>query len=117
MRNTLLAQAFFASKKNSNPTNIYETDESYLIEIETPYFTEEDLVIKRIDDGIHVKGEKRVELPEPFQGNGSLTKRLDRHIHLKENVTEENIEASLSEGILHIAIAKQPAKIIPIKIS
>ena len=116
MRNTLLAQAFFASKKNQNPTNIYEMDKNYLIEIETPYFTEDDLTIRRVADGIHVKGEKTISLPEPFKSEKMITKRLDRLIQLKKSFTTENIEASLTEGVLHISIAKQPVKIIPINI-
>ena len=117
MRNTLFAQAFFASKKKTNPTNIYETDKNYLIEIETPYFTEEDLSISRVSDGIHVKGEKKLTLPEPFTAERTITKRIDRYIQLKKNFTSEQIEASLKEGVLQISIAKQPVKNIPINIS
>ena len=117
MRNTILAQAFFASKKNHNPTNIYETDEKYLIDIEAPYFTENDITIKRIADGIHVKGEKEIELPEPFKAGNSNTRKLNRHIHLRENFDNEDVKATLADGVLHIAIVKQPAKNIPIKVS
>ena len=117
MRNILLAQAFFASKKNRNPTNIYETDERYLIEIETPYFTETDLTIERVANGLRVRGERSVALPKPFQKEGSTTHRVDRLIRLKENFENKNVEASLDDGILHIAIEKQPATTIPITIS
>ena len=117
MRNRLIAQAFFASKKKNNPTNIYETDEKYLIDIEAPYFTQDDLTIKRIADGIHVQGEKKVTLPEPFEAKKTITKKLNRHIHLRDNFDIKDVDATLTDGILHIAIAKQPAKNIPITIS
>ena len=116
MRNTLLAQAFFASKRSANPTNVYETDSKYLIEIELPYFTEKDINITKVPEGIRVKGQKVVVLPEPFETKHTINRLIDRHIQLKETFEADAIEASLLNGILQIEIEKKPVQTIPISI-
>ena len=117
MRSTLITQAFFGSKPKQNPTNIYETEDKYLIEIEAPYFTEQDLTIEYQANKLHIKGEKKIHLPDSFQESQEIIHKLDRSIALRESLSSDSIEASLTNGLLAIAIAKQPIKQIPITIS
>ena len=114
MRSMLLAHAASLAALNENVT-IYETDENYIVDVEVPYFTREDLSINRTKKGLHITGEAKLKVPETHKG--AKTRKLSRHIYLRDSVASENISAKLSNGVLRVLISKQPAIVDEIEIT
>ena len=116
MRSMLFAHAanMAANALNEN-LNIYQTDETYIIDIEVPHFNREDIKINRTAKGLQIVGETKLDVPDSYKGN--KTRKIDRHLILRDTVSSENISAKLNNGVLRITISKQPVTINTIEIA
>ena len=91
--------------------------------MELPGMTGDDLEISQTDDSLTVKGEKREEREEKKK-NYHIKERsygsFQRTFRIPSGVESSNIEASCSNGVLHISMpkseeTKQSKRTIPVK--
>ena len=97
------------SNDNSFKLDIIEKEDKYVINAELPGIDKEDINIE-VDDGILSISAEHVEESEKVDNDKYLyrersQKSMSRKIYLGE-VDEENISASLKDGILEIILPK-----------
>ena len=98
-------------------TDIRERDGQYLLEIEVPGYTREDVKAELKDGYLTITAEKK----EPVEKADERTRyvRKERHtgamkrtFYVGEDITENEIHAAFKDGILKVIIEKpQPKKI------
>jgi HSP20 family protein len=97
--------------------DIRESDDAYLVSIDVPGMSQEDIKIEVDNHQLRVFGERKEERTE-----GDKTARSERYfgwfervVTLPSQVHDEKIEAVMKNGVLHIAVPKvaaaQPKKI------
>ena len=115
-----LAPAFDAASEPQTQlmkTDIREKDGQYLLEIEVPGFTKEDVKAELKDGYLTITADRK----EPVENADERTKyvrkeryygTMKRTFYLGEEITENEIHAAFRDGILRIMIDKpQPKKI------
>ncbi len=100
----------FDEKKNSiNDVNISKIENAFLIEVAVPGFTKEDIKISLEDDRLKIRGKKAVEervyIKRAFKLN-----EFEQIFNLPKTVDLNNIEATVSNGILSIILNKLDEK-------
>lgn len=91
------------------PVDIYETNESFIVEAELPGVNEEDIDIKMEDNILHIRGIRRSPMNR-FVKCHRLERQLgyfSRRFMLSSEIDTEKISASLKDGILTILIPKK----------
>jgi len=90
--------------------DIYETDNSYVLNAELPGLTKEEINIDVNDNTLTLKGEKKFE--EKVEKDNYV--RVERHYGsfsrsfvLSEDVNPEAIKASYKEGVLELTLPKK----------
>jgi len=94
-------------------TNMYDTGDNLEIRVEVPGIKREDLNIKLQGNYLEIRGTRKAEQPEGYtshrveRGATSFT----RSFTLPSEVDASQVEASLKDGILTLALGKaEPAK-------
>ena len=88
--------------------NVRETGASYVIDLVVPGRTKEDIKIHQEKDALVVSSElKAGEVEGEFRRREFQLAPFKRSFHLPEAADHENINASFSDGILTITIAKK----------
>ncbi|MCD8124218.1 MAG: Hsp20/alpha crystallin family protein [Lachnospiraceae bacterium] len=100
---------------NMMNTDIKETDAAYQIEMELPGFSKED-VQADLKDGYLTIEAKRTETSED-KGDGEKYLRRERYtgecrrsFYVGEEVTQADIQAKFTDGVLMILVPKKEAK-------
>ncbi len=106
----------------SPQTDIYETNESYVIKMELPGFKKDELSVEFNDDTLTVKGERKQD-NEVKKENYHRIERyygtFQRSFTLPRGIDAKKIDANLKDGILTLEIPKAEeakAKAIPISV-
>jgi HSP20 family protein len=98
------------------PVDIEETDDAWLVEVDLPAVRREDLTVELNDGELAIHGEVREK-----QRVGILrrrtrrTGRFDYRVGLPTDLDPDAVEATLSEGVLHVRLPK-PARSQPRRI-
>jgi len=94
----------------SPKVDIYETDESYVLNAELPGLKKEDIQIDLNDNTLTLKGERKFEekvekdnYVRVERSYGSFT----RSFVLSDNVNPENIKATYKDGVLEVTLPKK----------
>lgn len=110
-------------KSYSGPAlNILDNDSSYSVELTVPGYKEDELNIEMDGNSLIVSGERSVnsERKGKYYHYEKYHSKFSRSVSLPKNVDAENIEASLSHGVLSLTIPKREIqkskKKIPIKL-
>ena len=118
MRHAFIFNPFrFASKPQDDRANIFDAADQYLIHIEAPGFEKEDINIDFEDDVLSVSAEVQPSIPEGFKGAKPHTRTISRRFQFHKNIDNENIEATLTNGILAISLKKTSKSAIAITVS
>lgn len=109
----------------ASPAPMFDTQQdadAYHVTTELPGFTEKDIKLDVHKGVVTVSGERVNNLPEGFRAahreRGVV--KFSRSLRLPDEVDEENIKASLKDGVLSIDLPKRPEvkpRQIPIKAS
>ncbi|MFB6111302.1 MAG: Hsp20/alpha crystallin family protein [Halobacteriaceae archaeon] len=93
------------------PVDVLDRGDAFLVRVEVPGFTEEDIHVELRDNRLLVEGERATE-----EAEGDLTGRyirrerrtesVNRTITLPEEVDAEAVSASLREGLLEVTLPK-----------
>lgn len=101
-------------------TNVAETEDAYLVQLELPGVTEEAIDVKVHEGQLHVRAERKDET----QSEGRTWHRVEqrygtfaRTIALPKNARGDAIEAVYQQGVLSLTIPKVPeAKPVQIQV-
>lgn len=101
-------------KSNLIKTDIHETDNEYLVEAELPYIPKENIQVTYEDGVLTISGQQQIDIvDEDKKGKLIRSERSStslRRQYLLENVKEDEIKASYSDGILKVTLPKDSNK-------
>ena len=105
------------SKKEANlmKTDVKEKDGNYILEIDVPGYSKEDIKIELENGYLTVTAEKEENKDEEDKKSRYIHKerfygKCSRSYYAGDNVKEEDIKANFKNGILTIAFPKEPEK-------
>ena len=101
-------------KSNLIKTDIHETDNEYLVEAELPGIPKENIQVTYEDGVLTISGQQQIDTVDEDK-KGKLIRRERsltsvRRQYLLENVKEDEIKASYSDGILKVTLPKDSNK-------
>ena len=108
------------NNQNSPKVDILENDESYLLSIEVPGISKDDIKIWIEKDLLIVSGEKKNNYADKDTRHFGERRfgKFERSFWIPEDANRENIKAEFENGILNVTVSKAPkAKPQEIKIS
>ncbi len=89
--------------------DISEREDQYVLRVELPGLTSEDIHVSMEDQELAIKGEKAAPR-ENGKENHIYRERsygaFERHVHLNNDVETDNIDASYENGVLKISLPK-----------
>ena len=101
-------------KSNLIKTDIHETDNEYLVEAELPGIPKENIQVTYEDGVLTISGQQQIDtVDEDKKGKLIRSERSStslRRQYLLENVKEDEIKASYSDGILKLTLPKDSNK-------
>ena len=110
------AKKYYRSGMALMKTDIRETDQEYVIEIDLPGFAKEDVRAELHDGYLTVSAEKSEESEEKKEGRYLRKERFvgscERSFYVGDEVTEEDIRAEFRSGVLALSIAKKDPKAV-----
>ena len=107
-------------------TDVKETNDEIIIDMNVPGMKPEDIKIEATNDYIEIKAEKSEESEEEDKNKQGWTARhierrsekYFRKMHFNMPVDAQNAKLSLNKGVLHIALPKSPeAKKVQLKLT
>lgn len=89
------------------PTDLYETEDAYVVESELPGFSREDIRVSLEDGTLSISGRRE----EPGEGKDYRRReraagRFERRFRLPRSVKAEDVEARMENGILLVRVPK-----------
>jgi HSP20 family protein len=115
LRSLWLAGAFNYPQNTTANANVYEFKDKYMISIEASEFEENEIDIELVDNILSISGSKESQLPEGFTNDKPQQRKLHHRFHFRQPINGEQIEASLTDGLLTINLKKTPKTRIPIQ--
>ena len=101
-------------KSNLIKTDIHETDNEYLVEAELPGIPKENIQVTYEDGVLTISGQQQIDtVDEDKKGKLIRSERSStslRRQYLLENVKEDEIKASYSDGVLKVTLPKDSNK-------
>lgn len=101
-------------KSNLIKTDIHETDNEYIVEAELPGIPKENIQVTYEDGVLTISGQQQIDtVDEDKKGKLIRSERSStslRRQYLLENVKEDEIKASYSDGILKVTLPKDSNK-------
>lgn len=101
--------------------DVSETAETYLIHIEVPGVSTNEIDVDLANNMLTIRGEKR----RPYEANSTRMYRIERgygpferKVQLPEDIDPNSVEATLEKGVLTLRIGKRqgaPSLRIPVK--
>jgi len=93
----------------SYPVDIHEDDNSFYIDAELPGFTRDQIDISLENSVLTIEAEREAEKREGQQQhvNERRYTRVARTLRVPRSVDSENVDAELSDGVLHITLHKK----------
>jgi len=94
----------------STKVDIYETENSYVLNAELPGLKKEDIKIDLNDNTLTLKGEKKFEEKVEKENYVRVERsygNFTRSFVLSDNVNADNITASYKDGVLEVTLPKK----------
>ena len=106
--------------KNMMKTDIRETDDAYLLDLELPGFRKDEINVRLESGYLTISAEKAVEADADKTAGKVLRKEryegsLERSFYVGESVRPEEISASYENGVLQLSVPKRTARKDPEK--
>jgi HSP20 family protein len=93
---------------DSLPWSIWQDENHIYVEAELPGVSEKDLEITVHKGVLTIKGERSAEEGRVYLYNGRSFGRFERAVTLPENVDSDQVEATLTNGVLRVVLPKHP---------
>lgn len=102
---------FFKPEKNNlMKTDIKETDNSYILDIDLPGYKKEDIKVDVTDGYLTINAKTSNEVNDKEKGKyvrrERFTGEVTRSFYVGEDVKDEEIKASFKNGILNLEVPK-----------
>lgn len=95
-------------------TNVQETDDSYVLELEMPGLSKGDVEVNFENDTLIVKGEKKEQKEEKAKSGVVRreyhTMRYERSFNV-HGVDRDHVSAKMEDGILYVTLPKSPERL------
>ncbi len=91
------------------PADVYETEEAFVVELETPGFDEAELEVEIVDHTLRVRGERQEEKEakdKSYWRRERLERTFERRFELPAETDAERVKASFAKGVLRVEAAK-----------
>lgn len=98
------------------PTDVYETDHDYVVELEVPGFDRSELAVEVSGRTLVVKGRHAVEVEETGRDlllHERLQRRFMRRFELPLEVDPDKVSATCDKGVLTVHVAKTHPAVEP----
>ncbi len=89
--------------------NVFSTESAFVVEVETPGVKAEDVSVEFLDGELTIRGERS---PRELNDGENLLRherghgRFERTLTFGESIDADNIDASLSDGVLTVTVPK-----------
>ncbi len=90
------------------PVAMWEDDEYVYIEAELPGLAENDVDVMVHNHTLFIRGERKPQEGRKYLYNSQWFGRFERAINLPEAVNADDVQATLTNGMLRIALPKTP---------
>ena len=93
------------------PTDIYETEREYVVELEVPGFDEKELTVEVFDHTLAIKGERaeaKEETTKEFALRERLASQFERRFVLPVEADTNKLKAVFAKGVLEVHAPKTP---------
>lgn len=89
-------------------TNLYDTDDAYVVQAEVPGLSEKDIQLTLNQDMLTLSGERRSDVPEGYAVHRleRAPIRFSRSFTLPGSVDPDGVTASVRDGILTVTLPK-----------
>jgi len=94
------------------PTDVYETPDEFVVELEVPGFDEKELAIQVTDHTLSVKGERTEDkeaTEKDYRRRERLEKTFERRFTLPADADLDALKAEFAKGVLEIHTPKVQA--------
>ena len=102
--------------KNVMKTDIQETDKNYILEMDLPGFSKDEVKVSLENGYLTISAAKGLNKDEKEKKNGRYIRReryagaCQRSFYVGENISQDDISAEFKHGILKLTIPKKEAK-------
>jgi len=90
------------------PLAMWEDEDHFFIEAEMPGLSDDDIEVTVHNEMLFIRGERKPEEGRKYLYNGRSYGRFERTITLPEAVKADDVQATLTNGVLRIALPKSP---------
>lgn len=89
------------------PTDLYETEDAYVVESELPGLTRDDIEVSLEDGTLSISGRREETAEEKsYRRRERAEGRFERRFRLPRSVEAEDVEARMENGILRVRVPK-----------
>lgn len=91
-------------------TNLYDTDEAYVLFAEVPGLGDKDININVHQDVLTLSGERKSDIPEGYSVHRQerVPMRFSRSFTLPGRIDSDKVKAVVRDGILTVTLPKSP---------
>jgi HSP20 family protein len=90
------------------PVAMWQDDDHLFVEAEMPGLSDNDIEVTVHNDRLSIRGERKPDEGREYLYNGRSYGRFERTITLPEAVKADDVQATLTDGVLHVALPKSP---------
>jgi HSP20 family protein len=90
------------------PVAMWEDDDHLYVEVELPGIAESDVDVTIQNGMLFIRGERKPEEGRRYLYDGRTYGRFERILSLPEAVKTDDVQARLTNGVLHLALPKSP---------
>ncbi len=91
------------------PLSVWQTDDAYHVELDVPGVTKEDIELTFEKDTLNIVAERtKPEHERKGLHEERVYGKVNRSLSLSEKVDPDSIAAELTNGVLHVTVAKIP---------
>lgn len=89
------------------PTDLYETEDAYVVEAELPGFSRGDIHVSLEDGTLSISGRREVtDEKKSYRRRERAEGRFERRFSLPRSVKAEDVKARMENGILRVQVPK-----------
>jgi HSP20 family protein len=99
-------EATCACERFSPATDVRETSEGYVIEVEVPGMTEKEIAVTLANGTLTLKGERKPDKDAAFTRQERAYGPFERIFRLPDDVDESRVEAKTKNGVLTLHLPK-----------
>jgi HSP20 family protein len=90
------------------PVAMWEDDDHVHVEAELPGLSDQDIEVTVHDGVLYIRGERKPAEGRKYVYNGRSYGRFERVITLPERVNADDVQATMTDGVLTIDLPKSP---------